>query len=780
MAGKTKGRTKGISRLSLAIAVALSIPAVFASPAPDTTGVWYHIRHKQTALANAEFKRLQQKHPEWEPGDALSQAIYSLNHPPALTEIVDRVTPTNTETSSGNEPDEMSVLLGQLASMNEGQWQTLSGEILDRTEGYALTERNDDALLLVGWINMARHHYARAKDLFSEVSDNKRKPRNDAIAAAIDAQVFNAIDKGDRKLLEELYASSPEQTRPLISGAAWEAFDSRAMVRANVLFEIIDERLGRVLSLAEMNFTDEAIALACSTEGNTEIDSWCNSQLAADVVANYETRNYAAAISAAEQLSERQALNPELKQLFGWSLANAGEFSRARTVFGELLKRSPDDESVQGAFIHAYQYDAVALQPFADRYPFVAEFIAKQHGELAWGRKQFDLANRSGIERSKATTDSDLQAYTGLTTRHRSGLRGLGHLDEQAGYAGMSAVLADTRIDLSVRHERLFAGNGNDGEWFGGGRINDGFTGNTMQTGQGIEVDITRQLKDWTGYGNLGYLLIDQPVSTRITGALGGTYFQKDWQFSMLAYRQRRKDSMLSQTGTHWWGENPFATAWGGVLQTGVKGLGVKTLEDHWAVSASFNFAELDGERVKDNGTYSLRLDLSRDLTDWFDSSVPLDYLRAAPYVGWQQYDHDLSDFTQGQGGYFSPQRFFSTGVSAEVLTAEARHWQVRSRVSLGWSSVYEEGGRRFPLDSNAVDEAPASEQKGISADIYIEGQYQIAEHWSVAGYVSRSHAVAYQSTFAGIELRWYAASRRGVTSDTLFSAKPALKEFLF
>lgn len=780
MERKTSG--KGRNRLSLVVAVALSVPAALASIAPDTTGVWYHIRHQQTALANAELKRLQQRHPDWEPGETLTQAISRLNHPaqPADTFTPKRLNASATNPSADTGPDMMLPILGQLAGMNESQWQTVSTDLLDRAEGYALTERNDDALLLLGWINMARNEYARAKELFSEVSDSKRKPRNDAIAAAIDAQVFKAIDKGDRKLLEDLYVNSPEQTRPLISGAAWEAFERRDMVGANVLFEIIDERLGRVLSLAEMNSTEEAITLACSTEGNDEINNWCNSQLASELVARYENKDYSGSIQVAQKLKVRGGMTPELEKLFGWSLANAGEFSTARVVFGELLKRTPDDESIQGAFIHAYQYDALALQPFASRYPFVAEFIAMQHGELAWGRKQFDLANRSGIARVKNPTDSDLQAYTGITSRHRSGLRGLGHLDELAGYAGMSTLFDDVRVDLSIRHERLFSGNGAEGGFFGGGSISESFSADSMQTGQGIEVDITRQLKDWNGYANLGYLLIDQPVSTRLTGALGGTYFQPEWQMTVLAYRQRRKDSMLSQTGTHWWGENPFSTAWGGVLQTGVKGQIVKTLEDHWAVSSSFNFAALDGEGVKDNATYSLRVDLSRDLSHQFDTVTPPDYLRVAPYLGWQQYDHDLSDFTLGQGGYFSPQRFFSTGVSAEVLTAEARHWQIRSRASLGWSSVYEEGGRRFPLDRYAIDEAPSSDQKGVSADIYIEGQYLLSQHWSVAGYLSRSHAVAYQSTFAGIEVRWYAAPRRGVTSDTLFSTKPALRDFLF
>ena len=771
--------------LSFAIAVALAAPTPFAltapalltSSAPDLTGVWYHIRHKQTDLANAEFQRLKQKYPQWTPDEALSEALEALNRPPAPAKPI--APPMSEASNPQNKPDEMSLLMGQLANMNDSQWQTVSSDLIDRAEGFALTERNDDALLLMGWINMARQHFKRARGLFSEVGDNSSKARNDAIGAAIDALVFNAIAQNDRVALEKLFSASPVQTQPLLRGAAWDAFDNNAMDKANMLFSVIDERLGRVLSLAELHRNDEASTLACSTTGNPEVENWCNSALATQLVTRYENADYTGSIAIAEQLDERGGMTPALNQLYGWSLANEEQFSIARVVFGDLLKQAPDDKESQNALIHAYNYDAEALGPLAAEYPFVAEFIASQHGELAWGRKQFDLANRTGITRAKATVDSNLQAYVGLTTRHRNGLRGLGHLDEQAGYAGMSTVVDDIKIDLSVRHERLFSGTGAEGTFFGGGAVGTTFTGDTMQTGQGIEVDVTRQAKDWTGYANLGYLLFNQPVSTRFTGALGGTYFQPNWQLSIMGYRQRRKDSMLSQTGTHWRGENPFTTAWGGVLQTGMKGLGVLTLNDRWAVSSNFNFAALEGEGVKDNGTYSLRMDMSRDLLDKIDSEQ-FDYLRVGPYISWQKYDHDLSDFTLGQGGYFSPQRFVSAGASAELLSAEAQQWQIHSRLSLGWSSVYEEGGARFPLSPETFGEVSPSNQKGISADLFVEGQYQFASHWSVAGYISRSHAVAYQATFAGIELRWYAAPRRGVTSDTLFGSKPALKDFLF
>ena len=372
-----------------------------------------------------------------------------------------------------------------------------------------------------------------------------------------------------------------------------------------------------------------------------------------------------------------------------------------------------------------------------------------------------------------------MQVYAGLSARHRSGERGLGHLDEHAGYTGFTDVFKDTRVDVSVRHEQVFSGTPDAGSWFGTGLSDADFAGEAKQAGQGIDVSLTRQEQDWTWCGQAGYLLLDQPVSTRLTGALGATWYQADFLVSGLAYRERRKDSVLSQTGT-WFdtSSRDSSVAWGGVMQTGLRGLGVVALNDVWSASLSAETAMLDGEQVKDNSMHSLRVEVSRELSG--DKKDWLDYFRVAPYLGWQQYDHDLSGFTAGHGGYFSPQGFFSTGVSTDLLSAEGKLWQLRGRFSLGWSSIKQDGGPRFPLTDDSVTVLPSTNVSGVNGELLIEGQYLFGNHWSLAGYVSRSHAVAYQATYAGIELRWYAAPRKGVTSETLIGSSVELKGFAF
>ena len=764
---------KRLSLLTVAVLTTLGLNAPLqAAEAPDLTGVWYHIKHKQVALANAEYQRLQNRYPDWQPEESLKQAISLLNKPVKPVVPVERKKETVKE-----DPD--AAFMGRLAAMKEKQWQRLSVVAVSRAATIANRKRNDADLLLTGWIYMARQQYNEAMTLFSLVSEGSAGQKKDAIGAAVDALSFQAMAADDLNGLQALYDAWPQQVPALINGAAWQAFDAGEFTRSGSLFRITGNRYGEVLSLDGQGHSKDALALACTTPATTELTTWCRDGLSSQQTAAWEAKDYAASIRAAESLKERNLLSRDQEMLYGWALDESGNKAAASKVFLSVLADSPADEEVQSAVIHSFDYNAEALMPLSAKYPFIATFISSQEGGQAFGRKQFDLADRYKANPAKESTAGDLQVYAGLSARHRSGERGLGHLDEHAGYTGFTDVFKDTRVDVSVRHEQVFSGTPDAGSWFGTGLSDADFAGEAKQAGQGIDVSLTRQEQDWTWCGQAGYLLLDQPVSTRLTGALGATWYQADFLVSGLAYRERRKDSVLSQTGT-WFdtSSRESSAAWGGVMQTGLRGLGVVALNDVWSASLSAETAMLDGEQVKDNSMHSLRVEVSRELSG--DKKDWLDYFRVAPYLGWQQYDHDLSGFTAGHGGYFSPQGFFSTGVSTDLLSAEGKLWQLRGRFSLGWSSIKQDGGPRFPLTDDSVTVLPSTNVSGVNGELLLEGQYLFGNHWSLAGYVSRSHAVAYQATYAGIELRWYAAPRKGVTSATLIGSSVELKGFAF
>ena len=104
---------KRLSLLTVAVLTTLGLNAPLqAAEAPDLTGVWYHIKHKQVALANAEYQRLQNRYPDWQPEESLKQAISLLNKPVKPVVPVERKKETVKE-----DPD--AAFMGRLAAMKE-------------------------------------------------------------------------------------------------------------------------------------------------------------------------------------------------------------------------------------------------------------------------------------------------------------------------------------------------------------------------------------------------------------------------------------------------------------------------------------------------------------------------------------------------------------------------------------------------------------------------------------------------------------------------------------
>src|SRR5450759_1092782 len=121
----------------------------------------------------------------------------------------------------------------------------------------------------------------------------------------------------------------------------------------------------------------------------------------------------------------------------------------------------------------------------------------------------------------------------------------------------------------------------------------------------------------------------------------------------------------------------------------------------------------LGGQNVANNQGLGISLSLARNLI------LPgFDYMSVGPDLSIDAYDKNLSGFTIGNGGYFSPKRLVSLGLSANFLTAEARQYSVRGNFSLGYFDKREMEGACFPLGglplNPACPNSPASHASGL------------------------------------------------------------------
>ncbi|WP_137168044.1 cellulose synthase subunit BcsC-related outer membrane protein [Salinimonas lutimaris] len=736
-----------------------------AADTPDTTGLWYHIEQRQVSLANQTYQRLQQEYPYWQPDQNLQEALSRLNQP------AEAAPPAS---ATARPPEAASDVFSQLAALPATDWTLIDSSTLAEAVRQAQQSGKSEQHLLLGWIYHQRGAFETALSLFEQARQTgAQKSAQTGIDSAIDGLTNQALKRPDIAELKALSQRFPDAGIPVkAAGQGWSLYDNQHYASALALFQFADDVQGQVLSLDKQGKASQAARLACDTAASSPVQPMlakrCARALAQQQLSAYKDKQFTSSISAAKKLQDLRGLTRDEQTLLAWTYFQAGDSANAIPLFNTLLDASPEQQDFAQALLTLTTARA-QQQQLAQRHPAVARLLSQQQGQTAWQRKQFDLAWHQQAEQAEIYPSRRLYAYTGINGRQRSGDDGLGNLDVAGGYIGLGGIYQQWRWDLHMDYEQLYSGAVPASRWFGDGIVDDMFGGITGFEDTGIRGRVQTQQQDYTLYAEVGYSLLNQPVSAPVSGQLGGSWSFNDATLSAMAYRQRVTDSLLSMGSTYF---EDSSEAWGAVIKTGLRGLYAQSLASQRAVSVSWVLGRYTGQQVKDNDHVGIRLDASQDFASAFN--VALDYFRVGPYVSWQGFSHNLSGFTRGHGGYFSPSGLTSLGMYGELLSAEARQWQVRSSVNLGYSWIKQDRYSRFALTGRG-EQVPAESDAGIGADLMIEGQYLIDDHWLVAGFVQQSFAVEYRATMAGIELRWFAGKHTGVTSNTLILRDPEL-----
>jgi len=180
------------------------------------------------------------------------------------------------------------------------------------------------------------------------------------------------------------------------------------------------------------------------------------------------------------------------------------------------------------------------------------------------------------------------------------------------------------------------------------------------QTTQGTAMALGWQGENW------GFDIGHTPTTFAVSNWVGGINFEGDlgemgWRVTVS--RRPLANSLLSLAGTT---DPGTGTVWGGVLATGA------TLSLSWdeglenGVWANIGYHKLTGTNVADNNRLRLMGGYYRRLIN-----KPNELLTAGVNAMYWRYDRDLSNFTFGQGGYYSPQMYASLGLPVSY----ARRW---------------------------------------------------------------------------------------------------------
>lgn len=246
------------------------------------------------------------------------------------------------------------------------------------------------------------------------------------------------------------------------------------------------------------------------------------------------------------------------------------------------------------------------------------------------------------------------------------------------------------------------------------------------------------------------------PLGFEVVDWVGGATLTGDWRelgWGMTLSRRPVSSSLLSYGGTV---DPGTGIRWGGVRANGVR---LDLSHDQGGAVGFWGSAQqhlLTGKNVQDNwrtrlmggGYYKLVNETHRRVSVGLNTML------------WH-YQQDLSGYTLGQGGYYSPQGYFSLSVPVSYRQ-RTPDWSWELGGSGSWSYARTDDSRRYPLaellptglpDRNAPVEGGSSSGFGYTLNAVVE--HRLTEHWRIGGRVDIQQADDYAPSHATLFLRY-------------------------
>lgn len=411
----------------------------------------------------------------------------------------------------------------------------------------------------------------------------------------------------------------------------------------------------------------------------------------------------------------------------------------ARALAQRLLRRAPDDTDV---LLHAAR-----LERADSRYTQAVAYFQQALGQPA------AQENRAKIEQELHAIEARRQAWVefGHERLQKSSTSGISTLRgwERPAVAWMPRGY-DGHYFLHVDQIHLDAGPlpsarsdaityGQVGAWpestypaAPGAPKDSGANIGFGYRGDGIEWDV--------GATGVGF-----PV-TNLVGGIAQSGSRDRYSYKLELSRRPLTGSLLAYAGAR----DPITgQVWGGVVATGVSGR-ISTDLGPYSASLSGSYALLQGRNVRDNTRLQLRGAVDRDVLRTPHSTVNV----GAALALWS-YARDLSEFSWGHGGYYSPRRYASLSLPVEWSGRKgALTWLLRGAVSVSHSSSqasdYYPTSPALQAQAQALGRAPlyaGGQSSGFGRSLRGAVEYQATRQWALGAQLDLDRSAYYAPT---------------------------------
>lgn len=286
-------------------------------------------------------------------------------------------------------------------------------------------------------------------------------------------------------------------------------------------------------------------------------------------------------------------------------------------------------------------------------------------------------------------------------------------------------------------------------------------SGSKNQTDSGASVAVGWKNDTWSG--DIG----TTPMGFNVVDVVGGLSYSSDVGpvgYTVNVHRRPISSSLLSFGGQKDSSSHTGAT-WGGVrADGGGLSLSYDRGEAH-GIWSSLGADSLTGKNVADNWRV-------RWMTGYYYKVINENNRRVTVGLNnmiWH-YDKDLSGYTLGQGGYYSPQEYLSFAVPV-TWRQRTENWSWELGGSVSWSHSRTQTQARYPLlnlipsdyrqrASELPEEGSSSHGFGYTARALVERR--VTSNWFVGAAVDIQQAKDYTPSHALLYVRYSAAGWQG------------------